>query len=57
MTVQRIIPSHSGHEHWTLRCNECGNIHQAQVAIDLMKFDALGWLDSELAPPNSLGRR
>jgi uncharacterized Zn finger protein len=51
MTVQRIIPSHSGHEHWTLRCNECGNIHQAQVAIDLMKSDALGWLDSELASP------
>jgi uncharacterized Zn finger protein len=51
MAVQRIIPSRSGHEHWTLRCIKCGNIHQAQVAIDPMKFDPLGWLDNELVPP------
>jgi len=48
------LPRHrhlSGFEHWTLRCTKCGNVHQAQVAIDPMKSDAMGWLDSELVPP------
>jgi transcription elongation factor Elf1 len=51
MAVQRIIPARSGFEHWTLRCTNCGNIHQAQVHTDPMKSDAQGWLDSELLPP------
>ncbi len=51
MVAQRIVPSRSGFEHWTLRCTKCGNVHQAQVAIDPMKSDAMGWLDSELVPP------
>jgi hypothetical protein len=33
-TVQHMVPSRSGFEHWTLRCIECGHIHQAQVHTD-----------------------
>jgi transcription elongation factor Elf1 len=51
MVVKRITPSRSGLEQWTLRCTTCGNIHEAQVDIDPMKSDALGWLHGELAPP------
>lgn len=51
MAVQRIVPSRSGCEHWTLRCNTCGTIHEAQVSIDPMNSDALRWLGSELMPP------
>jgi hypothetical protein len=51
MAVQRIVPSPSGHELWTLRCTKCGNTHQAQLAVDPMKSVAIGWLDSKLVPP------
>jgi hypothetical protein len=50
MAVQRAIPSRSGFEHWTLRCMKCGTIHEAQVQIDPMKSEALGWLHGELQP-------
>jgi uncharacterized Zn finger protein len=51
MTVQRIIASRPGFEHWTLRCTKCGHIHEAQVHIDPMKSDAQGWLHGELGQP------
>jgi DNA-directed RNA polymerase subunit M/transcription elongation factor TFIIS len=49
--VQRIVMSRSGFELWTLRCNSCGNIHEAQVSTDPMKSDAVRWLERELVLP------
>ena len=33
MAVQRAIPARAGFEHWTLRCMNCGHIHEAQVQL------------------------
>jgi uncharacterized Zn finger protein len=46
-----MTSARSGFEHWTLRCTECGLIHQAQVTADLMKSDAIGWERSALMAP------
>jgi RNase P subunit RPR2 len=51
MTVQHTIASRPGFEQWTLRCTNCGHIHEAQVHIDPMKSDAQGWLHGELGQP------
>jgi uncharacterized Zn finger protein len=42
MEIQHITSARSGFEHWTLRCTECGLIHEAQVSADKMKSDAIG---------------
>jgi uncharacterized Zn finger protein len=28
MVIEKIIPGRLGLEHWTLRCTNCGHIHQ-----------------------------
>jgi len=48
MEVQRIAAARTGFEHWTLRCTECGLIHEAQINAGSMKSDAAGWEDSDL---------
>jgi uncharacterized Zn finger protein len=48
MEVQRIAAARAGFEHWTLRCTECGLIHEAQINVGSMKSDAVGWEDSDL---------
>ena len=48
MEVQRIAAARTGFEHWTLRCTECGLIHEAQINAGSMKSDAVGWEDSDL---------
>jgi hypothetical protein len=51
MEVQHITSARSGFEHWTLRCTRCGLIHEAQVNVDPMKSDAIGWEHSDLRAP------
>jgi hypothetical protein len=46
--VQRITPSRTGFEHWTLRCTKCGHIHQTQVVSGPSKSDPADWFDNEL---------
>jgi len=51
MEVQRLAAARPGFEHWTLRCVECGLINEAQVGTDPTKFDAIGWVNSDLRAP------
>jgi RNase P subunit RPR2 len=46
--VQRITPSRTGFEHWTLRCTKCGSIHQIQIVRNPSKSDPADWFDSPL---------
>ena len=46
--VQRITPSRTGFEHWTLRGTRCGHIHQMQVVSKPTQSDPLDWFDSPL---------
>jgi transcription elongation factor Elf1 len=46
--VQRITPSRTGFEHWTLRCTSCGHIHQMQVVSKPSQGDPVEWFDSDL---------
>jgi uncharacterized Zn finger protein len=50
-TIQHATPARAGYEHWTLRCSKCGHIHEAQVPVDPLKSDAIGWANSNLNPP------
>lgn len=50
--IQRIRPARSGFEHWTLRCSQCGLIHETQVNSDRMTSDARDWACSNLVPPS-----
>ena len=49
--VQRITASRPGHEHWTLRCSSCGNVHQMQVVSSPSRTEPLDWFDSHLYSP------
>jgi len=51
MEIQRIAEARAGFEHWTLRCTWCGHLDQVQVNGDPLKSEALGWIGSELKPP------
>ena len=51
MEIQHIASARSGFEHWTLRCTNCGLIHEAQVSADPMRPDAAGWEHSHLRAP------
>jgi hypothetical protein len=46
--VQRITPSGTGFEHWTMRCTRCGDIYQMQVVSKPPQSDAVDWFDSDL---------
>jgi transcription elongation factor Elf1 len=46
--VQRITPSRTGYQHWTLQCTYCGHIHQMQVVSKPLRSDAVDWFDSDL---------
>jgi hypothetical protein len=49
--IQHITAARSGFEHWTLRCAQCGLIHEMQVNNDPTTSDARGWAYSNLVPP------
>jgi transcription elongation factor Elf1 len=49
MAVQHITSARSGFEHWTLRCIKCGLVHEAQVNVDPMTPDPIGWERPESA--------
>lgn len=51
MEIQHITSARSGFEHWTLRCIKCWLIHQAQVNVEPMKSDAIGWEHSDVWVP------
>ena len=49
--MQRITPSRTGFEHWTLRCTKCGHIHQMQaVSNPTPPSDPVDWFDGPLNP-------
>ena len=51
MEILHVVSGRPGFEHWTLRCNRCGLVHQAQAAADPISSEALRWCDGELRPP------
>lgn len=51
MGLVRISPGERGFEERTFECGTCHRIEKACLAVDPMKTDALGWLASELRPP------
>jgi uncharacterized Zn finger protein len=42
LVIQKIIPGRLGLEHWTLRCTNCGHVHQDAVdrASDAIRLRA-----------------
>jgi uncharacterized Zn finger protein len=46
--VQRITPSRTGVEHWTLRCTKCGHVHQTEVVSKPPQSDPVDWFDRTL---------
>jgi uncharacterized Zn finger protein len=50
--IRHTNAARSGFEHWTLRCPQCGLIHETQVNTDPMTSDAQGWAHSNLMPPS-----
>jgi tRNA(Ile2) C34 agmatinyltransferase TiaS len=51
METLHVAPGRPGFEHWTLRCTKCGVIYEAQAPVDPIDSEAVGWLGSELKPP------
>ena len=52
MGLVRISPGERGFEERTFECGTCHRVEKASLPVDPMKTDALGWLASELRPPN-----
>jgi hypothetical protein len=44
------VAGRPGFEHWTLRCTECGLIHEAQVAAAPIAPETSTWSGDELRP-------
>jgi hypothetical protein len=51
MGLARISPGKRGFEERTFECSTCGRIEKVSFPVDPMKTDALGWLASDLKPP------
>jgi uncharacterized Zn finger protein len=49
--VQRITASRPGHEHWTLRCSSCGNVHEMQVVSGASQSEQLDWFERDFVSP------
>jgi hypothetical protein len=52
MGLARISPGNRGFEQRTYACRTCGRTENVSVSVDPLKSDAVGWLDSELKPPD-----
>lgn len=52
MALARISPGERGFEVRTFECSTCGRTEKLSLSVDPMKTDAVGWLVSELKPPN-----
>jgi hypothetical protein len=51
MALARISAGVRGFEVRTFECSTCERTEQLSMAVDPMKTDAVGWLASELRPP------
>jgi hypothetical protein len=49
--TSRISAGVRGFEVRTFECSTCERTEQVSMAVDPMKTDAVGWLASELRPP------
>ena len=52
MALARISPGERGVGERTFECSTCGRIEKLSMSVDPMKTGAVGWLASELKPPN-----
>ncbi|WP_246667226.1 response regulator [Bradyrhizobium sp. UNPA324] len=51
MALARISPGQRGTEERTFECSTCERTETVSFVVDPMKTDAVGWLASELKPP------
>jgi len=51
MGLARISPGSRGFEERTFECSTCHRIEKIAFPVDPIKTDAVGWLASELKPP------
>jgi hypothetical protein len=49
----RAVEGPEGFEHRTFECLKCGHTEEKVVAADPLKSDAVGWVNSELKPPEN----
>ncbi len=52
MITVSVSEGPEGFEHRTLECPKCARTETRIVACDPLKSDAMGWIESELRPPN-----
>ena len=52
MITVTVSEGPEGFEHRTLECPKCAHTETSIVACDPLKSDAMGWIESELRPPN-----
>jgi hypothetical protein len=52
MGLGRISPGSAGFEERTFACSTCYRFEKVSFPLDPLKTDAVGWLASELRPPN-----
>jgi len=51
MALGRISLGERGFEERTFECSTCERTEKVSVLVDPLKSDAVGWLASELRPP------
>jgi hypothetical protein len=49
--LARISPGKRGFEERTFECSTCQRVEKVSFLVDPLKTDAVGWLASELKPP------
>jgi tRNA(Ile2) C34 agmatinyltransferase TiaS len=52
MSTIDLSPGPEGFEHRTVECSKCGYSEETVAACDPLRSNAVGWLASELKPPN-----
>jgi hypothetical protein len=53
MITAALVEGPEGFEHRTLECLKCGHSEQKVIAVDPLKSDTVGWVYSELKPPEN----
>jgi hypothetical protein len=51
MNLKKISPGRRGFEERTFACSTCSRTSQISLPVDPLRTDAVGWLASELRPP------
>jgi hypothetical protein len=52
MGLARISPGQRDFEERTFECGTCHRMEKISFPVDPIRTDAVGWLASELKPPN-----